>query len=343
VSLSRRAQTLLVAGLLFGVLFVVAFTMPVPYVVLSPGPTLNTLGADNDGKQIISISGHSVRSTTGHLNLTTVSLTRRRITAVQALVGWLEADQVVVPRAAIYPPGQTEQQVDQRDNQDFSASQDTATAAALCELGYPRGFGVVGVDKNSLAKGKLQPGDKLVSLSGESIDSRDKLTAVLKKQQPGLTVPMVVIRDNKSVPLQVSLSAANGGGARIGITVADGCLAPFEVDLGLTGQIGGPSAGLMFALGIVDKVGTQDLTNGRFIAGTGEITSAGVVQPIGGIQLKMIAARRAGATVFLAPQGNCGDVRGAIPKGLDVVKVTNLHDAVDDLLELRQGGAVPHC
>jgi PDZ domain-containing protein len=99
----------------------------------------------------------------------------------------------------------------------------------------------------------------------------------------------------------------------------------------------------MFALGIVDKVGTQDLTNGRFIAGTGEITSAGVVQPIGGIQLKMIAARRAGATVFLAPQGNCGDVRGAVPKGLDVVKVTNLHDAVDDLFKLRQGGAVPHC
>jgi Lon-like protease len=343
VGLSRRAQTLLVTGILFGVLFVVAFTMPVPYVVLSPGPTLNTLGTDSDGKQIISISGHTVRSATGHLNLTTVSLTSRRITAVQALVGWLKHDQVVVPRAAIYPPGQTEQQVDQRDNQDFSASQDTATAAALCQLGYPRGFGVVGVDENSLAKGTLKAGDKLVSLNGQSVDTRDKLTAVLKKQQPGFVATMVVIRTGKPVALKVPLSAANGGGARIGITVADGCLAPFEVDLGLTGQIGGPSAGLMFALGIVDKVGPQDLTQGRFIAGTGEITSAGVVQPIGGIQLKMIAARRAGATVFLAPQGNCGDVRGAVPKGLDVVKVSGLRDAVADLLTLERGGAVPHC
>jgi Lon-like protease len=332
-----------VTAVLFGVLFILAFTMPVPYVVLSPGPTLNTLGTDNDGKQIISVSGRNVRNVTGHLNLTTVSLTSHRITAVQALIGWLEHDQVVVPRTAIYPPGETEQQVDQQDNQDFSASQDTATAAALCELNYPRGFGVVGVDANSFAKGKLQPGDKLVSLDGQSINSRDRLTAVLKKEKPGFTAVMVVIRDGKSVSVQVPLSSGNGGGARIGITVADGCLAPFEVNLGLAGQIGGPSAGLMFALGIVDKVGTQDLTHGRFIAGTGEITSAGVVQPIGGIQLKMIAARRAGATVFLAPQGNCGDVRGAIPKGLDVVKVTDLHGAVSDLLNLQQGAAVPHC
>jgi PDZ domain-containing protein len=135
----------------------------------------------------------------------------------------------------------------------------------------------------------------------------------------------------------------NGTGGRIGITVSPGCFAPFEVDLGLANQIGGPSAGLMFALGIIDKVGPANLTSGRFIAGTGEIRPDGTVAPIGGIQLKMIAARRAGATIFLAPSDNCNDVSGAIPRGLSVVKVSNLHQAVQDLGALQKGQAVPHC
>jgi PDZ domain-containing protein len=118
---------------------------------------------------------------------------------------------------------------------------------------------------------------------------------------------------------------------------------PFNVDLGLGNQIGGPSAGMMFALGIIDKVGKIDLTHGRFIAGTGTIDSQGKVGPIGGIQLKMIAARNAGATIFLAPSGNCNDVNGAIPGGLDVVKVSTLHDAVTDLEKTANNEAVPHC
>jgi PDZ domain-containing protein len=129
----------------------------------------------------------------------------------------------------------------------------------------------------------------------------------------------------------------------LGVVVADGCLAPFTVDLGLANEIGGPSAGLMFALGIMDKVGTVDLTGGRFIAGTGTIDPKGNVGPIGGIQLKMIAARDKGATVFLAPAGNCGDVRGATPDGLQVVKVTTLHGAVQDLLRIQHGQSVPSC
>ena len=111
----------------------------------------------------------------------------------------------------------------------------------------------------------------------------------------------------------------------MGVNVAAGCVAPFQVDLGLADQIGGPSGGLMFALGIMDKVGPDDLTAASEIAGTGTIDATGAVGAIGGIQLKMIAARRAGATVFLAPATNCADVRGNIPKGLNVVKVDSLH------------------
>jgi PDZ domain-containing protein len=99
----------------------------------------------------------------------------------------------------------------------------------------------------------------------------------------------------------------------------------------------------MFALGIMDKVGNRDLTKGAFVAGTGEITPDGAVKPIGGIQLKMLAARRQGATIFLAPDSNCSDVRGATPRGLNVIKVTSLHAAVQDLLAVQNGKPVPHC
>ena len=343
--MTRRARTLIVAGVLFLVLFVVAVLMPVPYVVLSPGPTLNTLGVDSQNRTIIVIKGRTPNQTTGNLNLTTVDITTNRVTAFQALIGWLQHDRVVVPRSTIYPPGQSEEQVNQQDTEQFASSQDNATAAAFCELNYPKGFGVLSVDANAGAKDKLRAFDQLASLDGKPIDSQDKLTAALANRKPGETVTVAFKRLGKPKTASIKLSDPGPGqtGARIGITVGQQCFAPFEVDLGLGDEIGGPSAGLMFALGIMDKVGTVDLTNGKYIAGTGEIQSDGKVLPIGGIQLKMIAARRAGATVFLAPQDNCSDVRGATPKGLNVIRVTALHDAVQDLLNLQAGKPVPHC
>jgi PDZ domain-containing protein len=343
--MTRRVRALLVAGVLFLVLFFVALFMPVPYVILGPGPTLNTLGKDNQGRQIIVIRGRDTNPTTGNLNLTTVGITPDRVTAVQALVGWLQSDRVVVPRAAYYPPGQTEEQVNQLDTQQFVDSQSSATAAAFCELGYPRGLGVVGILDKSGAQGVLKPFDEIISFDGQAIADQDALAKLLATKQPGQRATIVVSRAGvgKTVRIPLSKPQDNGTGARIGITVSPGCFAPFEVDLGLADQIGGPSAGLMFALGIIDKVGPTNLTNGRFIAGTGEISADGAVEPIGGIQLKMIAARRAGATIFLAPADNCKDVAGAIPKGLSVVKVSNLHQAVQDLSALEKGQTVAHC
>ena len=108
-------------------------------------------------------------------------------------------------------------------------------------------------------------------------------------------------------------------------------------------DLGGPSAGMMFALGIIDKLTPMNLTGGRFIAGTGEITPSGQVQAIGGIQQKMVGARNAGATIFLAPASNCSDVRGAVPAGLRVVKVSTLNQAVTDLEAVEAGRPVPSC
>lgn len=349
-SLSRRVRTLIVAGAVFVVLFVLVLAMPVPYVILSPGPTYNTLGTYFDGKHnhaIIAITGRAPAKRSGHLNLTTVGVSGGSVSAYQALVGWLRHDEVVVPRAAVYPPGQSQQQTEQQNSADFQQSQDSATAAALCELGYPKGFGVIDVEARGPSAKVLRPGDQFVSVNGAAVGSRATLDAALGRAAPGTTVPIVVKRGSTTATVRVRLGTLPKGsdrsrGGYLGVVPDTTCLAPFTVDLRLSG-IGGPSAGLMFALGILDKVGRGDLTRGRFIAGTGTIDPNGTVGPIGGIALKMIAAHDKGATVFLAPAGNCAEVRAATPAGLRVVKVDTLHGAVQDLGRIQRGQAVPHC
>jgi PDZ domain-containing protein len=346
--LTRRVRTLMVAGLLFIALLILAMTLPVPYVVLSPGPTYNTLGSYSVGgkdQEIIGIDGRPTNKTTGNLNLTTVSYSTDKLTVFDALSAWLQSDEVVVPRSSLFPPGKTTEEVDQENTAQFAESQDNAVAAAGCELGYPAEFGVLTVLTNGAADDKLEPGDLINTLDGRPADSQAKLLAILAGETPGTKVVVGITRVGKPKDVTVTLGKPIQGrkGASLGIGAGSVCQMPFTVDLGLGNQIGGPSAGMMFALGIIQKVGTDDLTDGRFIAGTGTIDSSGKVGAIGGIQLKMIAARDAGATVFLAPAANCGDVRGAVPDGLDVVKVNTLHQAIQDLETTEQGGAVPHC
>jgi PDZ domain-containing protein len=137
------------------------------------------------------------------------------------------------------------------------------------------------------------------------------------------------------------LKTANLGGHAV-VGVSQNYVFPFNINIRV-GDIGGPSAGLMFALGIVDKLTPINLTDGKFIAGTGEISANGAVSPIGGIQQKMVGARQAGATVFLTPAANCSDAAGAVPAGMRLVKVSTLGGAVTDLKALAAGRSVPSC
>jgi PDZ domain-containing protein len=345
-TLSRRVRVLLVTGVVFLILLVLALTMPVPYVTLSPGPTFNTLGTDHSGNKIIVIKGHRANRITGHLNMTTVDVSTAPMTAFDAIVGWLQHDKVVVPRAAVYPPGESEKQTNRQNSQAFAQSQDSAVAAAACQLGYPKRLGVVSVTSDGAAYKVLEPSDVIEEVDGQAVGSPAALTTALATKSPGTPVTLQIVRAGKPEQVTVTLGPPLRGrkGGSLGIEVSQSvCQLPFAVDLGLGNQIGGPSAGMMFALGIIDMVGPVDLTHGRFIAGTGTITPSGQVGPIGGIQLKMIAARRAGATVFLAPASNCPDVRGATPAGLDVIKVQTLDQALHDLEALDAGRPVPHC
>ncbi len=344
--MSRRSLTLLIASIGTAVAIVISVLVPVPYVILGPGPTLNTLGQDSTGKPLITISGRTSYPTSGHLNMVTVSdrgCQGDRFNIYAALVAWLSPHQAVVPQSEICPPGQTAQQTQQQDTAEMTGSQQTATAAALSQLhiAYSTQVVVVQPEKGLPAYGVLKAGDVVTAVDGKPVTSTDGLTNLIAAHAAGRTLAMTISRNGQSKQVQVG-TKESGGHPVIGVEVTGQYKFPFTVTI-TVGAIGGPSAGLMFALGIIDKLTQDNLTGGKFIAGTGEIEASGKVDPIGGVQQKMVGAREAGATVFLTPASNCADAKSAVPAGLRLVKVSTLAQAVSYLQALKAGGSVPSC
>jgi PDZ domain-containing protein len=341
----RRTLTLYISAVAVIIAILVAERLPVPYVILSPGPTLNTLGKDQTGKPLITITGHTVYPTSGHLNMVSISYVGgpgHQFNVFTALRAWLDPHEAVVPQTELFAPGQSQQQVTQQDQVEMTGSQESATAAALHQVGiaYKTVAEVVSVKQGLPAYGKLKPGDLITAVDGQPVTGTTRLTALIKAHA---AEPITVTFRRGGTTQHTQLTAEQVGGRPIlGIVVQDQYQFPFTVTIQI-GQIGGPSAGTMFALGIIDKISRENLTGGKFIAGTGEISANGAVSPIGGIQQKMIAARDAGATVFLAPAANCSDTRGAVPAGLRVVKVSTLSGAVSALQNIKQGKPVPSC
>jgi PDZ domain-containing protein len=343
---SRRSLTLLIASVGTAVAIAVSVLVPVPYVILGPGPTLNTLGRDSSGQPLITIAGRTSYPTNGHLNLVTVSYRGcqgDRFNIFNALVAWLNPHQAVVPENEICPAGQTQKETQQQDTQEMTSSQQTATAAALTELHIPYTTEVVVVqaDAGFPAAGVLKAGDVITAVDGRPVTTEAGLTRLIRAHPGGSTLSVTISRNGQAKQVQVG-TKESGGHPVMGVEITEQYKFPFTVKISV-GDIGGPSAGMMFALGIIDKLTRLNLTGGKFIAGTGEITASGQVQPIGGIQQKMVGARNAGATVFLTPASNCADTKRALPAGLRLVKVSTLTQAVDYLEDLRAGQPVPSC
>jgi len=226
----------------------------------------------------------------------------------------------------------------------MTGSQQTATAAALTELHIPYSTQVVVVqaDKGLPAYGVLKPGDVITAVNGKPVTSQASLTSIITAHPAGTKLTVTVTRNGQTKQVEVG-TAESGGHPVMGVEITGRYKFPFDVSISV-GDIGGPSAGLMFALGIIDKLTKDNLTGGKFIAGTGEIEASGKVDAIGGIQQKMVGARNAGATVFLTPASNCADTKGAVPAGLRLVKVSTLNQAVTYLHALKTGsGSVPSC
>jgi len=339
---NRRISTLVVALvpiLIFGIILTL---VTVPYVALGPGPTFDTLG-EVEGKQVVDIEGTELHPTSGHLNMTTVSQ-RDGLTLGQALVFWASGRDQLLPRDLVYPPDKSKEEIDEANTNDFRQSEDSAEYAALDYLKYPMAVTVETVDEDGPSKGKLQSGDAVDAVNDKPVATLEEFQEILKGTKPGDTV--VIDYRRKNAPAGTAEITLGKHPERdqglLGVGVLDAPWAPFTIDFNLA-NVGGPSAGLMFSLAVVDKLTTGDLNGSKFVAGTGTITGDGKVGSIGGITHKIVSAREAGASVFLVPAENCDEAKTADEDGIDLLKVDTLEQAIDSLRTLSAGGEPPRC
>ena len=329
----------LVPIVIFGVLLA---AVPVPYVALGPGPTFDTLG-EYDGKAVVAIEGTPVKPTSGHLNMTTVSQ-RDGLTLGQALAFWGSGDDQLVPRDLVFPPEKSRDDIEKSQNADFQRSEDNAEYAALNYLKFPKAVTVEKVTDPGPSLGKLQLGDALDAVNGTKTPTIESFTSLLKATKPGQEITIDYRRRN-SPPGSARITLGKNDDrdyGYLGVAVQDAPWAPFSVDFNLA-NIGGPSAGLMFSLAVIDKLTTGDLNGAKFIAGTGTIGPDGNVGPIGGISHKMYSAQEAGATVFLVPADNCDEARTAPGNTMELIKAETLTQTIDALHTLTSGGEPPRC
>jgi PDZ domain-containing protein len=303
----------------------------------------DTLGKVN-GASLIEIDGRKTYPTSGKLELTTVEETPR-LNLVNALQDWLDPDRAVVPRELVQPPGSTQEEIQQENTQAMLDSQDQATAAALAELGIsPTGTSVAvyQVPASSPASGRLAPQDVITQVNGVAVSTQAQLRAEIGKGAPGNQVKITYRRDGRTSTTTITTRAATDDRRRpmIGVTTTEKRTYPFTVRIRLS-DVGGPSAGLMFALGIVDLLTPGPLTHGRTIAGTGTIDASGKVGPIGGIQQKILGAGASGAGVFLVPADNCVDAKRMGRNQLKLVRVESLASALTALDKLGRDPQAP--
>ncbi|RBY96505.1 hypothetical protein DQ237_07635 [Blastococcus sp. TF02-8] len=340
--MTRRIAVLSAGAVLLLLFGVLGTTVPVPYVAQVPGPTYNTLG-DIDGEPIIAVQGRERNRTEGNLNLTTVGVSRGGLSLVQAVQGWFDDEVVVVPEEAVYPPDRSEEETRKANREAFLTSEQAAESVALGELGYPQKVVVRGLPEGSPSAGRLEEGDAVEAVAGRPVPDAQVLNDVLADVPPGTEVTVDYTRLGTPGTTTVTTRAATDReGSLLGISVLDQPSAPFDVDIQVA-DVGGPSAGLMLTLGILDLVGDEDLTGGKVIAGTGTIDLDGTVGPIGGITLKMVAARELGAELFLVPADNCAEAVAAPDPGVPMARVATLDDALDALADLRAGRTPAGC
>lgn len=327
---------------LFLIIVFIAFFVPTPYVLLTPGTPQNIL------TDAISISGAQSYPAKGKLSVTSVMVTNpdSYITGFDILYGWTNGEQAVLPRVEIYPDGESAEESTQQGAADMQESQANATSAALSLLGYKSQTKLIinSVNAKSFAYKSLFAGDQVVGIDQIALNSASEITDYLDRKKPNQIIRLKVIRDAKvasstgskangdgdptPIEIPVKLSAREDGSAFIGINIESKYIFPVTVKIKLD-ETGGPSGGLIFALGIIEKLQSEDLIRGRNIAGTGTITDLGEVGPIGGITEKIIGAKKAGVSIFLAPIENCSDIKDPeLLEGIKVVPVATLAQAL---------------
>ena len=303
---------------------------PVQFVIEQPGPAFNVLGKTG-GKPVISISGAKTYPVSGSLDALTVEL----LGTPEAPPSWLEVELAkldpskgVIAMNVVYPEGVKSSVIEASDAAQMRASQQDAQAAAYTYLGikFKSRVYVESMMSDSAAIKLIKPGDFITSLNGEPMSNGDVLRQRVKAWD-GKTAFKVGIERNGAQSVVTVKPKKIDGKYYIGVYIGYRYVFPIKTEVYL-GDVSGPSAGTMFALGIIDKLTPGQLFAGKHVGGTGTIEPNGQVGPIGGIVQKMFGAKRAGATVFLAPGDNCSETIGKAPAGLAVYRIDTLSEAV---------------
>ena len=333
---TKAVLTLLILGSLF---------LPAPFVMLAPGDPQNVLGS------AIKISGTDTYPTTGKLSVTAVMITDpdSYITAFDIFYGWVDKNRAVLPRDRVYPDGETAAEAVREGADEMNSSQINATAAALSYLGYqiPSKLVVVGVSEQSNAHKVILSEDQILSIDKIKLNNTTDVLRYLEDKKAGEVVLVEINRTGVGVMIkEIALSPRPDGSAFIGINIQEQFDFPFDVKIKLD-ETGGPSVGLIFALGIVEKLTQADLIRSRNIAGTGTITTDGLVGPIGGIAEKIIGAKNDGVDLFFTPINNCQDINnpdqigaGKGGKSMKIVPVATLAEAIE-VLKLPENAKLP--
>lgn len=331
--MSQRTLAGIIALPLMVALWLAAVFLPLPYVTYSPGITVDVLG-ETGGEEIVQASGEETFRDDGELLLTTVYVTRphTRINVFEVMGAWFDRDKAVLPYEAVYSDDQTREDVELEGAVQMASSQDTAVAVALERLGreVPPTVEVLAVRDGFPADGVLETGDVLVEIQGKSVASPQDVVDAVDAAADGESIAFRVRRNGEELALEVTPREFDGD-RLIGITPGLGYEFPFDVQVDVDPAIGGPSAGLIFALSVYDTLTPGSLTGGETVAGTGSLAADGAVGSIGGIAQKIASSREAGAELFLVPAANCDEALGARNGDMRLVRVDKFDDAVTSL------------
>jgi PDZ domain-containing protein len=363
--MSRRTITLATAVVLVVCLGVLAAVLPVPYVILVPGPPTDTLGLVPHGNEpVIKVTGKPSYDAGGHLYLTTVGVQPGRCdrhpTLFEAMRAWFDSHEAVEPHQVICPPNQSSQSVAAENANEMTQSQRDAMTAALLYLGYKpvtRQVILAAVSPTAPSAKVLKAGDIVLAVNGRPVRTPEELRALVAATPVGGPITVSVDRDGKKLVLHTTVTAdQTTHRPLLGVQLdQNATFGDVKVTIGINpNDVGGPSAGLMFTLGIIDRLTPGGITGGKTIAGTGTIDGFGQVGPIGGIQQKVAAVTGFGphdegvpivhASYFLAPASECADAKAAAPSSLTVIRVDTLATAVAALKSIKAGGTdFPRC
>ena len=318
-------------GALFvaGALILGAWNWELPYLAFSSGPV-------SDAADSIVVSEVDEFPPQGELLMLTV--VSQDVNILEAVIAGVDPTIDLVRKEAYRQPDESDEDYRRRVLQQMDDSQTRAITVALGYLGYemiPVDVLITDLVPDKPAAEILEIGDRVNSFNGSEITRSTDLTDALDGFQPGDVVDVGITREGTTQLFQVELAEKDddSGGAMIGIIVGELTEPPFPVTI-QAGNVGGPSAGMMHALAIIDTLTPGEMTSGHIIAGTGTIQYDGSVGSIGGIRQKVVGAEAAGAEYILVPAGNYEEALTAERESIGIVSVATLQDAIDFLATL---------